>query len=928
MAKELVFDVKVNNLDSTQKTFGQLKQEVKDLRKELESAPIGSQRFDELTAKIQEAGFEMKEIKKDLKEMSSASQQLGDLSEGASAIARGFAMATSAAALFGEENQKAAEEAIKNIVALTSLAEGLGQLPQMMQGLGKAFDVLKANPFMAIAGAVIALLAATGNLNDIMAMLGEVFDEVMSSLQPVIDELMALLSDALGPIMDLLMPLIKLALIPLITNFKLVGVVLEALMPVLNILVEGIELLAGVLTDIVNSVVGAVDAFMSFIGLGGDVDKTNKKTKVSFDDLKKSQDEFRASNDLVNKGTQRQIDLMKAQGKSIDEIEQKELNLIKTKLSQAEAELKIAKAIKDRLILEGKPISGDQMKAFTDIEQNFLDLKNQVAIKEADIDKRKKEESKKNFDKRVEDGKKAYADLLKSQQDFIAQSSKNLDQEYIKKETDLLMQFGDGRIKTEKDLNDKINQLSIDKINAQKTLLQQEITDINNNDKIKAEDKIKLTTQLGDQLIKLDAEIAKKGVENRKKIDAENKLNEEKTKKDEEDTFQKRYGQERLDLIQKFANGEIKTKEELNRKLAELDLQKAKDELSRLDVNSAEYIAKQTDIVNMEIALKQQVLDDEKKINDERRKNNKEYFNESLDFLKLFGDETSTVTDKASAGFAALSSTIREISSVMGEGLGKDVLVGLSTSFDSISGFITKLGDDTASMTDKISAGIGMASEIVGSIGNILAANSERNLEAIATERDTELAALEERKTKGIISDQEYEKAKEKINENARKKELAAKKKAFQQDKAIRIVQAIMSTAQGVVAALANVFPLNIIMAALAGVTGAVQIGLIASQKFPEGGGGGGSAPSTSIPSVGDVSGAAGAAATESADLSKIKAPTFGPNTGAMGGASGVAGGAGGGSKAPEPQRVYVVETDITSTQNRVEVVEERAKIG
>ena len=117
----------------------------------------------------------------------------------------------------------------------------------------------------------------------------------------------------------------------------------------------------------------------------------------------------------------------------------------------------------------------------------------------------------------------------------------------------------------------------------------------------------------------------------------------------------------------------------------------------------------------------------------------------------------------------------------MGEGLGKDVLVGLSTSFDSVSEFITKLGDDVASMTDKISAGIAAASEIVGSIGNILASNSERNLEAISAERDADLAALEERKAKGIITDQEYEKAKEKINENSRKKELAAKKKAFQQ---------------------------------------------------------------------------------------------------------------------------------------------------
>lgn len=905
MAKELVFDVKVNNLDSTQKTFGQLKQEIKDLRKELEATEIGSDKFEELTAQMQKAQFQMREIKADFKDLSQTSMVLGDLSEGASAIARGFAMATSAAALFGEENQKAAEEAIKNVVALTSLAEGLGQLPQMAQGLTKAFDVLKANPFLAITAAVVGLLAATGNLNDIMAMLGEVFDEVMSSLQPVIDELMNLLTQALGPIMDLLMPLIKLALIPLIANFKIFAVVLEALMPVLNLLVEGIELLGGVLTDIVNSVVGAVDAFMDFIGLGGNVDKTNKKTKVSFDDLKKSQDEFRAANDLVNKGTQRQIDLMKAQGKSIDEIEQKELSLIKTKLSQAEAELKIAKAIKDRLALEGKTLTGDQLKAFNEVEQNFLDLKNQVAIKEAEIDKRKKEESKKNFDKRVEDSKKAYGDLIKSQQDFIAQSSKNLDQEYIKKETDLLMQFGDGRIKTEKELNDRLNQLSLDKLSAQKTLLQQEITDINNNDKIKAEDKIKLTTQLGDQLIKLDADIAKKQVENRKKVDAENKLDEEKRKKDEEDTFQKRYGQERLDLIQKFANGEIKTKEELNRKLAELDLQKVKDELSRLDVNSVEYIAKQTDIVNMEIALKQEAADKQKEIDDKAAADRQRALDNSL---KAIGAIT-----QAGAGINSL---------------GQDILNGFTSTFDSVSALITKLGDDTASMSDKISAGIAVASEIVGSIGNILASNSERNLEAISAERDADLAALEERKAKGIITDQEYEKAKEKINENARKKELAAKKKAFQQDKAIRIVQAIMSTAQGVVAALANPFPLNIIMAALAGVTGAIQIGLIASQKFPEGGGGGGSAPSTSIPSPGEVSGAA-SGESAAVDLSKIKAPTFGPNTGAMGGASGVAGGSsGGGVKAPEPQRVYVVETDITRTQNRVEVVEERAKIG
>lgn len=885
MAKELVFDVKVNNLDSTQKTFGQLKQEIKDLRKELEATDIGSDKFEELTTQMQKAQFQMREIKADFKDLSQTSMVLGDLSEGASAIARGFAMATSAAALFGEENQKAAEEAIKNIVALTSLAEGLGQLPQMAQGLTKAFDVLKANPFLTITAAVIGLLAATGNLTKIMETLGEVFDEIMASLQPVIDELLNLLSEALEPLMELLMPLIKLALIPLQLNMKLLGAVIEALMPIIEVLVEGMTEIVGVVTDLVNTIVEGVDAFLEFIGLSSNVDKSNKKTKVSFDDLKKSQDSFRESNELVNKGYQRQIDLMKAQGKSIEEIEKAELNLIKVKLSQAEAELKIAKAIKDRLVLEGKTLTGDQLKAFNEVEQNFLDLKNQVAIKEAEIDNRKKEDSKKTFEKRKEDAKKAYDNLLKAQQDFISQSAKNLDQDYIKKETDLLLQFGDGRIKTEQELNDRLNKLSLDKLISQRANLQSEIDLINNNDKLKAEDKIKLTTQLNDQIVKLDADLAKKQVENRKKTDAESiKLDKE--------SFDKRYGQERLDLIKKFGDGVIKTQQELDMKLAELDLKKSKEELSRLDVNSVEYIAKLTEVTEKEIALKQKSADAQKAIDDQRKK--------SL-------DDTITAISIISQAGAGINS------------LGQDILSGFTNMFTNVSGFITKLGDDTLSMTDKIAAGLEMASGLVGSIGSILAAESQRNIESINMERDEKIASLEEQKNKGVITEEQLNKAKEKINEDARKKELAAKKKAFNQDKAIRIVQAVIGTAQGVVAALANPFPLNIIMGALAGAVGAAQIGIIASQKFPEGGGGG------SAPSGGGIS-----TPTETAtDLSQIKAPTFGPNTGAVGGASGVAGqGQGGGVKSPEPQRVYVVETDITSTQNRVEVVEERARIG
>ena len=890
MAKELVFDVKVNNLDQTQKTFGQLKEEVKTLRRELESTPIGSERFDELTAKIQEAGFQMREIKKDLKEMSSASQTLGDLSEGASAITRGFSMAASAAALFGEENEKAAQEAIKNIVALTSLAEGLGQIPQMVQGLGKAFDVLKANPFLAIAAAVVGLLAATGQLDDIFQMLSETFSQVMESIGPVVEELLSLVMDAVKPLLDLLMPLLKLALIPLQIAFKELEIVLNLVTPVIELISMAIQELAGFLLDITDSIMGAVDGFLSFIGVSNEVDKGTKKTKVNFEDLKKTQEDFRSSNELVNKSYQRQIDLMKAQGKSIDEIEAKELNLIKVKLSQAEAEFKIAQSIRTRLELEGRVLTGDQLKMFNDVEQNFLDLKNQVAIKEAEIDNRRKAESKKNADDRAENSKKGYDALLKNQQDFITESNKKLENEFLKKETDLLTQFGSGQIKTEEELNKKLADLDVEKLNKQRENLQKQIDDINKNESIKKEDKIKLTNQLGDQLIKLDNQIAKKTAENTKKN------NVEQAKIDKEN-FDKRYGQERLDLINDFNKGVIKSQGELDLKLAQMDLKRLNEELNNLDKSSIDYINKLTEISNKEIEIKQKTADESTKIKEDGEKKVKDAEQKSLDEReKKLREYTQKVQ-----GFTNFAKSIGDIGSGF-DSLFSNILVGIGNISDQTGQFILKLGDDSASVTDKIAAGLELAGALVGEIGNILTQNTDRNLEKIETEKNTELAALEERKNKGIITEQQFNAAKEKIDENARKKELQERRKAFNQNKAISISEALIATAQAIVAAQILPPPLNIIQSAIAAAVGTAQVALIASQKFPEGGGIGGgsiSAPATSL--SGGVTGAVGGASQVSNQPNLVR-------------------------RGLEAQKVYILESEITDSQNRVDVIETRAR--
>lgn len=140
--------------------------------------------------------------------------------------------------------------------------------------------------------------------------------------------------------------------------------------------------------------------------------------------------------------------------------------------------------------------------------------------------------------------------------------------------------------------------------------------------------------------------------------------------------------------------------------------------------------------------------------------------------------------------------------------------------------------------------------------------------------------------------------------------ELAAAKKEFEVKKKLSIAAAVISTIQGVVNALttSTVVPdpfgtiLKAVNAVAVGAAGAANIAKIASSTFE----GGGSAPSVAT------------AAAPSSSTPSFQPPQFfglGQTTQSQGG-SGQA-----------PMKVYVSEGDITNTQNRVKVIEDRAKI-
>lgn len=118
-------------------------------------------------------------------------------------------------------------------------------------------------------------------------------------------------------------------------------------------------------------------------------------------------------------------------------------------------------------------------------------------------------------------------------------------------------------------------------------------------------------------------------------------------------------------------------------------------------------------------------------------------------------------------------------------------------------------------------------------------------------EKRTKTQKLEEEYAQGLITKQEYEDAKNGIDQESEKKIADIKTRQARAEKAFNIATAVVNTAQAILKALASTAPpLNFILAGAVGAVGAVQIAKIISTPIPDyysasasaGGGGGGAA--------------------------------------------------------------------------------------
>lgn len=124
--------------------------------------------------------------------------------------------------------------------------------------------------------------------------------------------------------------------------------------------------------------------------------------------------------------------------------------------------------------------------------------------------------------------------------------------------------------------------------------------------------------------------------------------------------------------------------------------------------------------------------------------------------------------------------------------------------------------------------------DIFGGINQLMANKENALLQKDKAANEAKKKAFKDQLDQKLISKGQYDKKVTEADLEMDKKERALKRKQAERDKALNIFTAVINTATAIVRALNNPYPLNLILAAAAGVMGGIQIATISSQPLPE----------------------------------------------------------------------------------------------
>lgn len=168
--------------------------------------------------------------------------------------------------------------------------------------------------------------------------------------------------------------------------------------------------------------------------------------------------------------------------------------------------------------------------------------------------------------------------------------------------------------------------------------------------------------------------------------------------------------------------------------------------------------------------------------------------------------------------------------------------LGRGLNADGTGNFFIRLFGSKEAAKQAASYALDMTRSIVDAVTQIKMEASQRQLsitkDRIQQEYDAEVEKLEDKRKRGLISEKRYQKEMAKLDKEKQKKDREAEKKAFTQQKRLSLIQAITNTALAITNAFATMsWPAAPIAAATAAATGALQIAVIASQKYYRRGG-------------------------------------------------------------------------------------------
>jgi hypothetical protein len=248
---------------------------------------------------------------------------------------------------------------------------------------------------------------------------------------------------------------------------------------------------------------------------------------------------------------------------------------------------------------------------------------------------------------------------------------------------------------------------------------------------------------------------------------------------------------------------------------------------------------------------------------------------------------------------------------------------------------LDKLQENLDTIDDYLAAVQSLFSDFESALTNLTEQNAQRRTKVIQDSLDAQTQILDSQLQSRLITQEEYDNKVLQLQQEQEQQEKALAKKSFQTNKALNLVGATIDGARAVISTFANTpgeLIIKSIAAALAGVFAATQIGIIARSKFTAADGG-------IVPGMGsgEIDSVSATLAPGEAVINSKSTSQFLPVLDAINQANG------GRSLMPnlpatnqnqrfevvfpdnkqqQPVRAYVVESDISDAQRRVNRIE------